>query len=227
MRTVVGTVGFGDITPASTSERLYILLLMLVSTCIFSRLMGDMHDVLQLSTREEETLNDRMAGVVRFLHLNRVPIALQQRIRAWAGFKFVRDRADEQVKEVMAMLPEGLRLGVAQNVTKTLFSRVLLLRKVHDPLDRASLAAALLPRLRLTCYAKDEVVASHREPADRLMLVLDGRVLMTRPRSRLELDQGQPRDRLLVLRRGDSIGETAVRTLISSISGYLECVDDG
>jgi hypothetical protein len=84
-----------------------------------------------------------MTHVVRFLHLNRVPIApgLQQRIQAWAGFKFVRDRSqDEQVKEVMAMLS-----------------------KVNYPLDRASLAATLLQRLSLTCYNKDQVVASHSE----------------------------------------------------------------
>jgi hypothetical protein len=43
MLTVMGTVGFWDITQESTLERLYILLLMLVSTCIFSRLMGDMN----------------------------------------------------------------------------------------------------------------------------------------------------------------------------------------
>ena len=107
-------VGFGDIFPTSTWERLYILLLMVISTVLFSRLMGDMHDVMQLSTRDETEVSERLEGVVSFLRANRVPSALQKRIRGWAGFKLLHDRTDEQLQEVMGLLPENLRIGVAQ-----------------------------------------------------------------------------------------------------------------
>ena len=154
---------------------------MVCSTCLFSRLMGDMHDVMQLSSKEEVALSERMEGVDSFLRINRVPTALQQRIRAWTSFKLVRDRADAQLQEIMTLLPEGLRQGVAQSVNRALFGRVLLFQKIQDPLDRSALASEVLPRLRLACHAKDTVVASHRSPADRLMVVLDGRVGMVRP----------------------------------------------
>ena len=42
----------------------------------------------------------RAQGVVSFLRVNKVPAQLQQRIRAWTGFKIARDRADAQLQEV-------------------------------------------------------------------------------------------------------------------------------
>jgi hypothetical protein len=80
--------------------------------------------------------------------------------------------------------PATRTAAAPQSVTRALFSRVPLLSKIGDPLDRAALAAALLPHLRLVCHAKDAVVASHHDPADQLMVLVDGRIAMTRPRSR-------------------------------------------
>ena len=42
----------------------------------------------------------RAQGVVSFLRVNKVPAQLQQRIRAWTGFKIAHDRADAQLQEV-------------------------------------------------------------------------------------------------------------------------------
>ena len=39
--------------------------------------------------------------------------------------------------QVMGMLPEDLRNGVAVSINRALFSRVALLKRVMDPLDRA------------------------------------------------------------------------------------------
>ena len=142
-------VGFGDVVANSTEERVFVLLLMVLATCLFSRLLGDMHDMLQLSSRDEVELAERMEGVVAFLRANRVPTALQQRIRGWASFRLAHDSADAHLQEVMDMLPEDLRHGVAVSANRSLFSRVALLSHVHDPLDSAQLAAALLPHLRL------------------------------------------------------------------------------
>ena len=138
----------------------------MLSMCLFSRVVGDMHDILVFSTKEETALAERMEvqistqpactqdrmrvahikkasiiqiekrrvirvgdrhigqvpirvhmqsaqaksrtypkaicsqGVVSFLRINRVPVLLQQRIRAWAGFRLTRDRADAQLQEV-------------------------------------------------------------------------------------------------------------------------------
>jgi hypothetical protein len=95
-------VGFGDIVPVTTGERIYVILLMVLATCLFSRLMGDIQDMLRLYTSAEAELAERMDGVVSFLRSSRVPVSLQHRIRAWASFKIVHDRADARLKEVIA-----------------------------------------------------------------------------------------------------------------------------
>ena len=59
----------------------------------------------------------KRAVYASFLRANRVPSALQKRIRGWAGFKLLHDRTDEQLQEVMGLLPENLRNGVAQVLT--------------------------------------------------------------------------------------------------------------
>ena len=69
-------MGFGDIVPASTGERIYVILLMVLATCLFSRLMGDIQDMLRLYTSAEAELAEHMDGVVSFLRASRVPSSL-------------------------------------------------------------------------------------------------------------------------------------------------------
>ena len=130
---------------------------MVVATCLFSRLMGDIQDMLRAYSSAEAELAEQMEGIVAFLRSSRVPAALQQRIRAWAGFKIAHDRADARLKEVgfavrgdmyqifarslghtntntqvMSMLPDNLRQGVAMSVNTSIFRRVLLFQKVRS-----------------------------------------------------------------------------------------------
>jgi hypothetical protein len=108
----------------------------------------------------------------------------------------------------MAELPEDMRQGLAVSVNRSLFSRALLLLKIRDPLDRAHLASALLSRMHLECFPRDAVVADHRVPADRLIVVLEGKISMNLPKGRYDLPGRQLC--LHVLGHGDSIGETSV-----------------
>ena len=106
----------------------------MLATCLFGRLVGDMHDLLQFSSKDETALAERMEvralartaalgrslcraelaasaqGVISFLRVNKVPAQLQQRIRAWTGFRLSRDRADAQLQEVPATPPPLLSL---------------------------------------------------------------------------------------------------------------------
>ena len=192
--------------PTTTVERVYITLLMVISTCLFSRIIGDMHDILQFATQEEAEVARQMDGVVSFLRINRVPTALQQRIRAWISFKLSRDRADARLQEVLGMLSQDLRHGVAASINSSLFSRVPLLQQIQDPLDRAQFAAALLPHLRLVCFPRGATVADHRTPADKLIVELEGRLSLNLPAGRFDTTQ----ESLHVLKQGDSLGEASV-----------------
>ena len=55
------------------------------------------------------------------------------------------------VFQVMGMLPEELRNGVAVSINSSLFARVALLQHIFDPLDRAQVLCARTKKL--DCFA--------------------------------------------------------------------------
>ena len=58
------------------------------------------HTLTELASEQTPMRSSRAQGVVSFLRVNKVPAQLQQRIRAWTGFKIARERADAQLQEV-------------------------------------------------------------------------------------------------------------------------------
>ena len=58
------------------------------------------HTLTELASEQTPMRSSRAQGVVSFLRVNKVPAQLQQRIRAWTGFKIAHDRADAQLQEV-------------------------------------------------------------------------------------------------------------------------------
>jgi len=50
-----------------------------------------------------------------------------------------------QMQYLLKILPAELGSQVAKNLNEKLFSKILLFERIHDPLDRAEFAAAVLP----------------------------------------------------------------------------------
>lgn len=59
----VTTVGYGDITPRSTAERLFVIILMIVGVLGFSFAAGSLSSIIQSSDTQTAELNERFMSL--------------------------------------------------------------------------------------------------------------------------------------------------------------------
>ena len=79
--TVLLTVGFGDIVPRTTAERLYATLCMLLSCGIFAFLLGSIGTLVSKQSAESDRYSELTRSMNFFMQNKRLPGGLRQRVR--------------------------------------------------------------------------------------------------------------------------------------------------
>lgn len=116
------TVGYGDITPRTTFERIYTMMAMLIASGMFSYTINSIGTIVTRYNILATNYREKMNYVNKFLLTKKIPSELRLRIRRyleymWESKKII--KIDE--KEVMAMLNESLR----EKITVYLNGRIL------------------------------------------------------------------------------------------------------
>ncbi|CDW81481.1 UNKNOWN [Stylonychia lemnae] len=120
--TTMITVGYGDITPMTTNERLYAMVAMIVASASFSFTLNTISTLVSRYNLLARNYKEKMNFVTQFMLSKQVPGDLRMRIRryleyVWESKKEI--KIDE--KEVMAMLNQNLR----EKITVYLNGRIL------------------------------------------------------------------------------------------------------
>lgn len=118
----MSTVGYGDIHPITTYERIYTMVAMIVASGTFSFTLNSIGTLVSRYNMLANTYKEKMNYVNKFLLQKQLPADLSLKIRRyleyiWESKKLI--KIDE--KEVMAMLNENLR----EKITVYLNGRIL------------------------------------------------------------------------------------------------------
>ena len=79
--TTMTTVGYGDLTPTSPSERIYAIACMVFGTGVFGYVIGSATTILAATKGAEEAIITRMATLQQFMEDKKLPHELQIRLR--------------------------------------------------------------------------------------------------------------------------------------------------
>ena len=130
--TSLSTVGFGDYSPQSDSERLFCSFILVAGVCVFSYLMDTFLAIISGLQDLNEDLDDGDSLTLFFGILKRFngdkPInhAFKVKIEAFFDFKWNQDRLlaldDDEEKEKLSQLPEFVQDRL---ITSYLFSEFL------------------------------------------------------------------------------------------------------
>lgn len=120
--TTMATVGYGDITPGNSNERIYTMAAMIIASGVFSFTINQIGTVISRYNILAMAYREKMNYVNKYLLTTQVPAELRMKIRryleyVWESKKEI--KIDE--KEVMAMLNESLR----EKLTVYLNGRIL------------------------------------------------------------------------------------------------------
>lgn len=120
--TTMITVGYGDIIPKTTGERMYTMVAMIIASGMFSYTLNSIGTIVSRYNILAVNYKEKMNYVNKFLVQKQIPFELRLRIRRYLEYMWeMKKQIKIDEKEVMAMLNESLR----EKITVYLNGRIL------------------------------------------------------------------------------------------------------
>jgi hypothetical protein len=191
--TTMTTLGYGDITPQNTAERIFAMCCMLFGAIVFGYVIGSLSSLSEASHVEDLEKAAIRGDVKEFCKSHRLTPELNWKIRKLINYQLdQRSVFDEQ--SILDSLPAGLKNQVVGAIVKDSLSKFSFFR--DKPTE---FIAELLLSLTPLVYVASEVVFEHGATSTEIIFLLTGQM-------KTEVD-GNP---LIVLREGSVIGDVGV-----------------
>mmetsp|Transcript_23836 Transcript_23836/g.77516 ORF Transcript_23836/g.77516 Transcript_23836/m.77516 type:complete len:832 (-) Transcript_23836:97-2592(-) len=162
------TIGYGDITPKTTAERLYATVAMLVGAAGFGYIIGAVGNAVTVRSSRRNLFSQRMDDLNFFLTDQKVPIELRKKLREF----FQYDNSQNTVSlhnELLGQMSPELRGRVLMHLNRTWTRHVPLFKSAPNIFI---MQVAML--LTKHTYPPEENIISHGEPAAQLFILHRG-----------------------------------------------------
>lgn len=115
--TMMSTVGFGDLTPRNSTEIHVTIMMLVVSTLVFSLLMGVLMDLIGNLRRHARILSDRRMALARYMRWRTLPRSVVMKIRQFMMFQWdAQEGFDNYEKEIRSKLPPVLQCELCYQI---------------------------------------------------------------------------------------------------------------
>ncbi|CAD8106611.1 unnamed protein product [Paramecium sonneborni] len=120
------TVGYGDIVPVTSVEKLFGIIVMLLACCVFAYIMNSIGGIFVKLDTNEKTIRLKLGQANQFLKSNEIPKDLQARVRKYLEYKYETESSQVNEKDALSVLSSTLKDEVLQNVNTTLIKQSVL-----------------------------------------------------------------------------------------------------
>ena len=113
--TTLTTVGWGDITPKTTPEVVFTILVLIEGGAAFSYMVGNMATLINKINPRQLRYKESMAVWEDFMHRENLPTYLRQKIRAYKNYRYTKP---------LASLPEFAKEELSRTMLREIVSAV-------------------------------------------------------------------------------------------------------
>lgn len=105
------TIGYGDVVPTSTAERLFVIFSMLIGTSIFAYVVGSVCTIVANMDKKSSAYHEMMDNLGAFMREQHLSDSLRARLKAY--FRFKKDSPSDDAKPLLELMSPALRADVA------------------------------------------------------------------------------------------------------------------
>ncbi|KAL4456067.1 hypothetical protein ABPG74_014028 [Tetrahymena malaccensis] len=105
----MNTVGYGDFTPKTDLERIIDVVIILIGCVLFGYSIGKIGTILQSITKNRENLIQSMGGVNLYMRQNNIELDLQNKIRKYLEYIYIKRDQEIQSNEFINQLSNNLQ----------------------------------------------------------------------------------------------------------------------
>ena len=132
VNTIFTTVGFGDVTPVTNSERLATIFLMYVGVFVFSLLLSEVQEAVTEFFLQNRNLSKVIMRTKLFLNAYEVPPDLSQRVLSWVEYDFKIQHEHEYLHETLRQVPRVMRRILFSRLHRDLLYKVRSLSLINS-----------------------------------------------------------------------------------------------
>ena len=191
---IVTTVGFGDITPESSEERVACMILMIIGAFVWGTLLAQVGEIHRAATLADQEKLLRVSTALDFLNDNDVPRYLRQQIVDWERFYLEHGGAHKAQKEMINRLPDKLQRELVMHLYSNIIGRVPVFKLLGIVTRSTSVTPAasspdwdlqhnhflsdLFLRLSFETYEAGGTVVGYGRDADRMLMIVSGKIIV-------------------------------------------------
>ena len=190
------TVGYGDITPKSSGQMIYVCITQLLGVGVFGYVISNVASILSRLDAAREHHLARIDRLETYMAYNNLPSALQSRVRNYGRYTW-ETRQGYQDDEVLVGLPAQLRGEIVLHLNRDMVSRIPMLRGASD-----ELLQELMLKLESVVAVPGERIFHIDEPGEAMFFIRVGEIEII----------GRDKTVVAELHAGNFFGEMALLT---------------
>ncbi|CAD8143061.1 unnamed protein product [Paramecium pentaurelia] len=203
------TVGYGDIVPQTTIERLYVVIVAMVLCGVFGYIISMIGEILKTLEEKKALLKKSMKKVNQYIKQKQLNLQLSLKIRKYFEFKH---QIDEQLQDQDDSVLNKLSGSLKQEVLIDIYKPILMKSKFLKENIPEYLINNLCQRIKQATFAPGYEIVNVYDPANKLIFILDGQVnsyFISKGLDALQKNEKETNSAMMQrnYQRGDIIGE--------------------
>jgi len=125
--TTLTTIGYGDITPRSEMQLVYVTFVMLLGAAIYGIIIGNIANIIASIDIAKSKFREKMENISTFLKYRNIPGKIQTQIREYYDYLWESRRGYEESR-LLSDLPKSLKTQVAFILNRDIIEKVPLFK---------------------------------------------------------------------------------------------------
>ncbi|EKX41196.1 hypothetical protein GUITHDRAFT_112669 [Guillardia theta CCMP2712] len=180
MNTIFTTVGFGDITPENTAERLFTIIAMYAGVMVFGTMLSEVQSAHMHAFRLQKQCDQVHHDVKDFLRSTNVPKAVSRRVLEWVDLDYMVKMRRNQREAALSLIPPQLRMPIFDHLHKEMLYGIPFLRDLAD-IHRDQFLLNLFSLAQPITFCSFMPIATVDDACDRLYIITHGSVSVVLP----------------------------------------------
>ncbi len=166
----LATVGYGDVLPVTTNQRIYVILVMMLGAAVYATVIGNIASILGNLDLVRTAQLKRMSQVDSYLRARNLPYLIRRKIRDY--YMYIMERGfGENEKELLSDLPLSLQREVRIHLHRELLEKVPFLKGAE-----ATLVTTLVFSLKHHIFLPGDIIFRKGDIGHNLYILSEGKV---------------------------------------------------
>ena len=170
--TIMATVGYGDILPNNTAERLLNVFVILLGASMFGYMLANVSSLIQSFTSTDTVKDERIAGITVYLDEKQTPLKLQDAVVKHFR-NYFKHASPFDVDAMLGRLPQKLANEILLIHNGTTLKSIAILRYIEN----VSVRLYIFNLMKPVYYEPNEYMLQQGSPGQEIMFIVEGGAL--------------------------------------------------